>query len=137
MKTIIQSLGAIALAAAVIGTATAHQHSGGCCGGQPRGFEEKPVPAKEKGGVQKATVVIDNGKYTPSAISVKKDKPVEITFKGGKNMGCGSTVVFKTLKQTKTVETGKTVTFKFTPKKAGDVPFTCSMDMFQGKVIVK
>ena len=137
MKTITQTLGVIALAATVFATATAHQHSDGCCGGQPRAFEEKPVAAKDVNGVQKATVTIENGKYNPSAISVKKDKPVEITFKGGKNMGCGSTVVFKTLKMTKDVETGKSVTFKFTPKKAGDVPFTCSMDMFHGKVIVK
>ncbi|MFX8758828.1 cupredoxin domain-containing protein, partial [Acinetobacter baumannii] len=67
------------------------------------------------------TVTVAEGKYTPSAISVKKGVPVAITFKGGAKMGCGATIEFKSLKQKQTVKQGQTVTFKFTPDKAGEV----------------
>lgn len=88
-------------------------------------------------GVQKATITIDGGKYTPSVVSVEKGKPVELTFAGGKELGCGGTVVFKSLNMSKDVESGKTVTFNFTPQEAGDIPFTCGMGMYDGKVVVK
>lgn len=88
-------------------------------------------------GVQKATITIDGGKYSPSTVSVEKGKPVELTFTGGKELGCGGTIVFKSLNQTKDVKSGESVTFAFTPDKAGDIPFTCGMDMYDGKVVVK
>jgi len=99
--------------------------------------EAKPVVAKEIKHVQKLTVTVDGGKYSPALISVKKGMPVELTFKGGKNVSCGSTVVFKSLKQSKDIPVGKSVTFKFTPKNAGTIDFTCGMGMYDGKVIVK
>lgn len=88
-------------------------------------------------GVQRATITIDGGKYTPSVVTVERGKPVELTFIGGQELGCGGTVVFKSLKQSKDVESGKSVMFTFTPDQAGEIPFTCSMDMYDGKVVVK
>ncbi|MCE9557866.1 MAG: cupredoxin domain-containing protein [Armatimonadetes bacterium] len=88
-------------------------------------------------GVQRATIVVDNGRYNPATISVVKGKPVELTFKLGKSPGCGSTVVFKSLKFSKEVPKGKSIVVKFTPNKAGTVDFTCGMGMFHGKVLVK
>lgn len=88
-------------------------------------------------GIQKATITIEGGKYTPNLITVEHGKPVELTFKGGKELGCGGTVVFKSLNQSKEVESGKSVTFAFTPDKKGEIPFTCGMDMYDGKVVVK
>ncbi|MCL4283460.1 MAG: cupredoxin domain-containing protein, partial [Fimbriimonadaceae bacterium] len=80
---------------------------------------------------------IDGGKYTPNVVTVERGKPVELTFTGGPELGCGGTVVFKSLNQSKEVESGKSVTFAFTPDKAGEIPFTCGMDMYDGKVVVK
>lgn len=88
-------------------------------------------------GVQKASVTIDGGRYSPNVIEVQHGKPVELTFIGGKELGCGGTIVFKSLNQSKDVESGKSVTFTFTPNKAGEIPFTCGMGMYDGKVVVK
>lgn len=134
------ALATVALASLAVAIPTDPQQS--CCGGEmavqhDQHHKAEPVPAKEVKGVQKLTVSVADGKYSPSVISVKKGKPVELTFKGGKNMGCGSTIEFKSLKQKQTVKEGKTVVFKFTPKQAGDIKFACSMDMIQGKVVVK
>jgi hypothetical protein len=129
------------LAFAAITAAAQHQGGGSCCGSmeaqQAVGALDSPVPAKVVKGVQKLAVTIDGGKYSPAAILVKKGLPVELTFVGGKSLGCGGTIVFKSLNITKSVSTGKSVIVKFTPKVAETISFTCGMGMFDGKVIVK
>jgi plastocyanin domain-containing protein len=124
-----QSISILVVAALMSTTAFAFQHEAH--------HQDSPVPAKTVKGVQTITVTVAEGKYTPYAISVKKGVPVAITFKGGAKMGCGSTIEFKILKQKQTVKQGQTVTFKFTPDKAGDVAFACPMGMYTGKVVVK
>ncbi len=109
-----------------------------CCGGGMPSLasSDKAVPAKQFKDKQTASILINSG-YRPGQISVKQGKPVELTFTGGKNIGCGGTVVFKSLKIKKDVAVGKSVVIKFTPKAKGEIPFTCSMGMLSGKVIVK
>lgn len=159
MKTTIAVIGGLALAATLVGargfgqsttkseatSKTQCQMPSGmqsCCGGGAMQMQhmaqqaDKPVVAKILKGVQVATVTIDRG-YHPGAIEVKKGMPVELTFKGGERIGCGGTVVFKSLKISKDVTTGKSIAIKFTPKEAGEIPFTCGMGMLKGKVIVK
>jgi plastocyanin domain-containing protein len=140
MKTQTILLGALALATAVFASPFQQESGKSCCGSmmamQDGKDMDKPVAAKMVKGVQKATVTIDNGMYMPAVISVKKGKPVELTFKAGKSPGCGSTVVFKSLKISKEVGS-KPVVIKFTPKDAGTLAFTCGMGMFDGKVVVK
>lgn len=129
------------LAVAAIAGASQQKEGGSCCSPmmamQSSSEAPKPVAAKEVKGVQKLSITIEGGKYSPAVISVMKGKPVELTFKGGKNMGCGSTVVFKSLKQSKDIPAGKSVVIKFTPKEAGTIEFTCGMGMYDGRVIVK
>lgn len=129
---------AIVVIAALAGASG--QQGNSCCGGmmsmqRDNHHVDKAFPAKQLKGRQIATVTI-NGGYSPAAVAVKQGKPVELTFTGGKNIGCGGTVVFKTLKISKEVATGESVVIKFTPKKKGEIPFTCGMGMLRGKVIV-
>lgn len=141
MKNISLILGAIALTAVALAI---QPQSGGqtCCGGMmamqhDQHQADKPVAAKLVKGVQKATITVDGGKYSPAAISVVNGKPVELTFKAGRNPGCGSTIVFKSLKISKEIEVGKPAVVKFTPKKSETIAFTCGMGMYDGKVVVK
>ena len=94
-----------------------------------------PAPKAAASTVQKITVKVD-GTYSPSDITVKAGKPVEITFIKGKNVGCGGTVVFSSLGITKELKAEKTVV-AFTPKKAGTIAFACPMGMYKGSVNVK
>ena len=105
-----------------------------CC--QPQTTKAgAPTVAKEQKGIQKITVKVD-GTYSPSNITVKAGKPVEITFIKGKNVGCGGTVVFSSLGITKELKAEKTVV-AFTPKKAGTIAFACPMGMYKGSIAVK
>ena len=141
MKTIIITIGAIALAATLFATPLQSQGGGSANGSNSTMHlgknQNKPVPAIDVKGVQTRQILIHNGKYSPAMISVKKGKPVALTFKLGKNPGCGSTVVFKSLKISRVVPKGKSIVIKFTPKKAGKIAFTCDMGMYNGTVVVK
>ena len=107
-----------------------------CCALQNPLNQSVPVAARQTKGVQKATITVSNGAYAPASVTVKAGKPVELTFVKGENAGCGSTVVFPGLKISKELTAQKTV-FAFTPKKVGQLAFTCSMGMYRGSVAVK
>lgn len=138
MKTETIIIGALALATALFAIPVQQEKGQSCCPSMATEQRQvsTPMPAKMVKGVQKITITIDGGKYSPSAISVVKGKPVELTFKAGKKLGCGDTVVFKSLNISKQVGS-KPIVIKFTPKKSGAIAFTCGMGMYDGKVIVK
>jgi plastocyanin domain-containing protein len=92
----------------------------------------KPAAAK----AQTATVVIDGG-YTPALVTVKAGQPVQLTFIRKEKEGCGEEVQFPTLNLKRTLKPGEKTVVTFTPKKAGDIPFTCGMKMYEGKVVAK
>ena len=102
---------------------------------QTKPATKAPAPKAAASTVQKVTVKVD-GTYSPSDITVKAGKPVEITFIKGKNVGCGGTVVFSSLGITKELKAEKTVV-AFTPKKAGTIAFACPMGMYKGSIAVK
>ncbi len=124
---------------AAMASATPNQKGQSCClnmmAMQTGKGTNKSTAAKPAKGVQRATITV-NGGYSPSMIKVKHGMPVELTFVGGKNIGCGGTVIFKSLKISKEVAVGKSTVIKFTPSKKGEIPFTCGMGMLQGKVVV-
>lgn len=122
-------------------TGASAQNGESCCGNviavqHGTKHPEKAFKAKQFKNKQTATVVI-NGGYSPAVIEVRKGKPVELTFKAGKNLGCGGTLVFESLKIRKEIAVGKSVVVKFTPSKKGEVHFTCGMGMYRGHVSVK
>lgn len=134
----------ISLTAAVLIAALAASASGspfqGCCAPAKtkdgKAQAPKATAATVKDGVQRAIVTVDGG-YSPASISVKAGIPVELTFKLGKNPGCGAAVVFPSLKIKQQIAAGKGSVIKFTPKKSGDIAFECSMGMYKGKISVK
>jgi YHS domain-containing protein/plastocyanin len=92
--------------------------------------------AAVKSPVQKATIQVDNGTYSPANLTVTAGKPVELTFVGGKAMGCGDTLVFPGLGIKKTLTPGAKTVVTFTPKQNGQLRFTCAMNMYQGQITV-
>ena len=134
LQKIVFGAGGAVLAVFALGAVPYQQNA--CCSGMSTKTAAGLEKAKVVKGIQKATVTI-NGGYSPSAIEVKMGQPVELTFKRTEKSGCGGEVVIKDLKFDKTVETGRSVVVKFTPKKAGDIPFTCGMGMLHGKIVVK
>jgi YHS domain-containing protein len=89
-----------------------------------------------KSAVQIATVQVNGSGYSPKNLTVVAGKPVEVTFIGGKSLGCGDTLVFPELGIKKTLTPSGRTVVRFTPTKSGQIRFTCGMNMYRGQVTV-
>jgi sulfite exporter TauE/SafE len=80
--------------------------------------------------------VTNIGTYEPSTFTVKAGTPVRWEVERGNNVGCGSTLVFEEAGIRTELKAGENE-LAFTPKRPGRYPFTCSMGMFRGTMIVE
>jgi plastocyanin domain-containing protein len=105
---------------------------------QPACLAAKRAPAKHAPAkaAQATTVTIDGG-YSPAVVNVKAGQPVKLTFVRKEKQGCGEEVQFPSLNLKRTLKPGEKTVVTFTPKKAGEIPFTCGMKMYEGKVVAK
>ncbi len=79
--------------------------------------------------------VSKNG-FSPSSIDAEAGHKLNLVFNRVDKQGCGSEVVFPSLKVRKKLPIGKDVIVSFTPTEARQVNFTCGMGMLKGKVII-
>lgn len=86
--------------------------------------------------LQKVDVTVAGG-YEPEVVSLKRGVPAEVTFTRTSRQGCLDVVHSKELgfEEDLPIDEPKTVTIN--TEKAGEFEFSCGMDMFHGKVIVK
>ncbi len=81
-------------------------------------------------------IVVEGG-YSPSVISIPKDKKIKITFLRKDSSSCLEEVVISEFKIRRFLPLNKRVSIEITPQKEGTFPFSCGMNMFHGKIIVK
>lgn len=77
------------------------------------------------------------GGYKPEVISIPKGKPTKIKFLRTDSSSCLEEVILSDFKIRKYLPLNKDVTIELTPQKEGEFPFSCGMNMFHGKIIVK
>lgn len=88
--------------------------------------------------IQKVTIKLDNKiGYTPNSITLRKDVPVELSVFAGSATTCVREFVVPNLKINKVVPDKEPLIIKFTPRKLGKIPFTCSMGMYYGEFNVE
>ena len=78
-----------------------------------------------------------SGGYSPEVISIPKGKPTKINFLRTDPTECLSEIVLGDFKIRKELPLNKKVTVEITPQKEGEFTFTCGMNMYHGKIIVK
>jgi len=112
------------------------------------GFKKNSVgAAKTEVTEQDPNVKIENGiqvvhmeqnarGYYPDVFTVKKGMPVKWIVKSVYPYSCASSLVVQKL-NIRTLLTEKEQVFDFTPKESGEIPFSCSMGMYSGTIIVK
>ena len=81
--------------------------------------------------------IIVEGGYKPEVISIPKSKVIKINFLRKDPSSCLEEVVLAEFKIKKYLPLNQKVSIEITPKRAGEFPFSCGMNMFHGKVIVK
>src|SRR3989338_9686983 len=77
------------------------------------------------------------GGYQPEVISIAKGKTTKINFLRTDTTDCLSEVVLGDFKIRKELPLNQKVTIEITPQKIGEFKFTCGMNMYHGKIIVK
>lgn len=87
--------------------------------------------------VDKEIDITVEGGYSPDTISLPKGKTTKITFFRKDASSCLEEVVLSDFKIRKFLPLNKKVTIEVTPEKSGEFRFSCGMNMFHGKIIVK
>lgn len=87
--------------------------------------------------VKDSADIIVNGGYNPSAIVIPFGKTTKINFIRHDNNSCLEEVVLSDFKIRKYLPLNEKVTFEITPEKKGEFGYSCGMNMFHGKIIVK
>ena len=81
--------------------------------------------------------IIVEGGYTPSTITVQKGKEVTLNFIRKDASSCLEEVTIPDFNIRKYLPMNEIVTVAITPHKLGQFFFSCGMNMYHGKLIVK
>jgi plastocyanin domain-containing protein len=82
------------------------------------------------------TIVVDGG-YTPEVIAITQNKPTTLNFMRKDPSSCLEEVILSDFKVRKHLPLNKTVAVTITPAKTGEFTYSCGMNMYHGKIIVR
>ena len=88
------------------------------------------------GGIQVVDVTVKGG-YQPASIVVEAGRPVRLNFTRREASLCGEEVVLPEFGRRAHLPEDKTVPIEVTPKEPGEYEFTCGMNMYKGRLIVR
>ena len=85
---------------------------------------------------QEVSVVVSGG-YTPNTVVLRQGVPARIVFDRKDPSGCFSHVVFPDFGINEELPIGEKFAITIDTTKAGEYQYSCGMNMFHGKVIIK
>ena len=74
--------------------------------------------------------------FDPARITIKAGLPARLTFTRTSDKTCATAVVFPALNIQRDLPLNQPVVIEFTPAKAGNMTFTCGVNMLKGVVAV-
>lgn len=87
-------------------------------------------------GVQVVRMTQDGSGYHPRTLSVEKGRPVRLIVTSSNPYSCASSMIIPKMSVQKSLKSGENV-IEFTPTESGTIPFSCSMGMYSGSIIVR
>ncbi len=93
--------------------------------------KEKTVEASDS-----IDITVEGG-YKPEVIKVQNNITTKLNFIRKDPSTCLEEVVLSDFKIKKYLPLNQKTTIEITPKKVGEFPFSCGMNMFHGKLIVE
>ena len=81
--------------------------------------------------------IIVEGGYSPDSISIPRGQTTKLNFLRKDTNSCLEEVVLGDFKVRKYLPLNQKVTVEITPQQAGEFTYTCGMNMYHGKIIVK
>ena len=101
-----------------------------------KAIKEQDPNVKMENGIQVVHMEQNAQGYYPNIFTVKKGVPVRWIVKSVYPYSCASSLMVQKL-NIRTNLTEKEQIFDFTPTEAGEIPFSCSMGMYSGTIIVQ
>lgn len=81
-------------------------------------------------------VTVDEKGFHPPSLTLKVNVPARIAFLRTTDSPCATSVLIKDYNVKQDLPLNKPVVIDLTPKKTGEIKFTCGMNMLKGKLIV-
>ncbi|MEK7576325.1 MAG: cupredoxin domain-containing protein [Patescibacteria group bacterium] len=81
-------------------------------------------------------IIVDGG-YSPETISISKGKTTKLNFIRKDPTACLEEVVLGDFKVRKYLPLNQKITIELTPQQSGEFVYSCGMNMYHGKIIVK
>lgn len=78
-----------------------------------------------------------NGGYSPELISIPRGKTTKINFTRTDPTDCLSEIVLGDFKIRKELPLNQKITVEITPEKSGEYGYSCGMNMYHGKIVVR
>lgn len=91
---------------------------------------------KEVAVSESADIIVEGG-YNPSAVVIPFGKTTKLTFIRKDSNSCLEEVVLGDFGIRKYLPLNEKITVELTPEKKGEFGYSCGMNMFHGKIIVK
>lgn len=88
-------------------------------------------------GVQSLDLKISGGEYQPASLKVRAGVPVRLNVTRDEKPTCGDVLSIPSQNVTKPIPVNQITTIEFTPQAAGDLEFTCGMNMMKGTIVVQ
>ncbi len=107
--------------------------------GQSSSVEEPRMSVSSpasRSGVQIVRMTQDGYGYHPQTITVERGRPVKIIVTSTNPYSCASSLIIPKMNVQKNLQSGENV-IEFTPTETGTIPFSCSMGMYGGSIVVK
>lgn len=99
------------------------------------GAEEEAAPAS--GEARRVAVEVGAHGYTPSSVEAQVGQPLTLVFERTTDEGCGQELVIPSQDIHRDLPLNEEVAVTFTPSEAGELRFTCGMDMYDGAIVVQ
>ena len=100
-------------------------------------WKRESVAARESdGGAQVVDVTVKGG-YRPAAIVAEAGRPLLLNFTRRESTPCGEEVVLPEFGRREHLQEDKTVRIEITPTRPGEYEFTCGMNMYKGRIVVR
>jgi plastocyanin domain-containing protein len=88
------------------------------------------------GGSQVVDVTVKGG-YRPALVTAEAGRPLRLNFTRREATPCGEEVVLPEFGRRAHLPEGEVVSVEVTPSGPGEYEFTCGMNMYKGKIVVR
>lgn len=82
-------------------------------------------------------VTVDASGYEPGEVQAMAGHPLTMVFTRTSDEGCGNKLVIADADIERDLPLNEPVEVTFTPSEAGELRFSCGMDMYDGKIVVR